>query len=104
MTTEKIDKFKELLKKNPDNPLAHFSLANECYKIQMYEDTISHINNYLLLKDDEGAVYRMLADCYIQLEMNEKAIESYKKGIDAALKHGHEGMAEEFEEEIENIL
>ena len=101
MTTSRLDKFKKLLEKNPNNPLAYFSLANESFKMKMFEDTVSYIEKYLELKDDEGAVYRMLAECYVELDMKEKAVESYRKGIDAALKNGHDGMAEEFEDAIE---
>ncbi|NIQ13164.1 MAG: hypothetical protein GTO02_01765 [Candidatus Dadabacteria bacterium] len=103
MTESKLEKFKKLLDKNPNNPLAHFSIANECFKLKLFNETIIHIDNYLKLKEDEGAVYRMLAECYLELDMEKEAIEAYNKGIEAALKHGHEGMAEEFEESISLI-
>ena len=101
MSISKLEKFKNLLEKNPNNPLAHFSLANECYKMKMFKETINHIENYLKLKDDEGAVYRMLAESYIELGMIQEAKRSYELGIQAALKHGHESMAEEFQDAIE---
>jgi len=45
--------------------------------------------------------YRLLGEALLKLERNQEAKEAYKKGIEAAYKHGHPGMAEEFEEIIE---
>ena len=43
----------------------------------------------------------MLADCYIRTGDTEMAREAYYEGIGAANRHGHPGMAEEYEEAIE---
>ena len=101
MSETKIDQLKKLIEKNPDNPLGRYGLANELFKSELYADAIIEINEYLKLKDDEGAVYRMMAECYVRLGDTEKAKESYTKGIEAASRHGHPSMAEEFEEAIE---
>lgn len=101
MEDSKLKKFKELYKKNPKNPLASYSLANEYFKQKMYDEAINQIIEYLKIKDDEGAAYRMLAESYTELGKIAEAKEAYKKGIKAAMKHGHEGMAEEFEENID---
>ena len=47
MSEERIQKFKKLLEKNPANPLVHYSLANEYFKLNRYEETIETINAYL---------------------------------------------------------
>jgi len=99
----RLNKFKEAAEKNPDNPLARYSLANECYKLGFYHEAIAEINEYLKIAEDQGAVYRMLAECYINVGEPEMAREAYFKGIEAATKHGHPGMAEEFEEAIDMI-
>ncbi len=101
MSNSKLNKIKELYDKNPTNPLASYGLANEYFKLQMYEETINQINEYLKIKDDEGAVYRMLAESYIGLGKTKEAKEAYNKGMEAALRHSHDGMAEEFQENID---
>ncbi len=101
MSEDKILNFKKLLRKNPENPLIHYSLANEYFKLERYEETIETIKTYLDLKDDEGAAYRMLAYCYAELGMRQDAKNAYQKGIRAALRHGHPDMAEEFRDLIE---
>ncbi len=101
MTGSRIETFKALVKKDPGNPLGRYSLANEYYKLGMYQEAITEIKEYLKIADDQGAVYRMLADCYIQMGDTEMAREAYYEGIEAANRHGHPGMAEEYEEAID---
>lgn len=101
MSESRIEQLKRLVEKDPNNPLGRYGLANELFKSELYEEAIMEINEYLKLKDDEGAVYRMQAECYMRLGDSEKAKESYSKGIEAANRHGHPSMAEEFEEALE---
>jgi predicted Zn-dependent protease len=98
MSNSIIETLKALVAKNPNNPLGRYGLANEYLKLGMYEEAISEIEAYLRLKDDEGAVYRMLGEALLKLGRKEEAKEAYRKGIEAAERHGHPGMAEEFEE------
>ena len=99
----KIETFKKLVEKNPDNALVRFSLANEFYKEGLFKDSIEELKKYLSFYDDEGAGYRLLAQSYLELGDKKNAKESYIKGIKAAKRHGHPGMADEFEEAIEFI-
>ena len=101
MPNARIEQLRALIEKDPNNPLGRYGLANEYFKSEMYEDAIDEIEEYLQLKDDEGAVYRMLAECYMRTGNVENAKEAYAKGIQAANRHGHPSMAEEFEEAIE---
>jgi len=103
MSNSKIENLKALVEKNPDNPLGRYGLANEYLKLEMYEEAIEQIEAYLKLKDDQGAVYRMLGEALLKLGRKEDAKEAYKKGIEAAHRHGHPGMAAEFEETLELI-
>lgn len=103
MSEERIQKFKKLLEKNPSTPLVYYSLANEYFKLNRYEETIETIQDYLKLKDDEGAAYRILGHCYSELGMEEQAKDAYEKGIQAASRHGHPDMAEEFRDYIESM-
>jgi predicted Zn-dependent protease len=101
LTGSRIETFKALVKKDPGNPLGRYSLANEYYKLDMYQEAITEIREYLKIANDQGAVYRTLADCYIRMGDTEMAREAYYEGIEAANRHGHPGMAEEYEEAID---
>ena len=103
MTNNKIKTLRSLVEKNPNNPLNRFGLANEYFKNEMYQEAIEEIKTYLSLKDDEGAAYRTLGEALLKLGRKEEAKEAYRNGIKAANKHGHPGMAEEFEETLELI-
>jgi E3 SUMO-protein ligase RanBP2 len=103
MSNSKIETLKALVEKNPDNPLGRYGLANEYLKLEMYEEAINEINAYIKLKDDEGAVYRILGEALLKLGKKEEAKEAYRNGIEAAQRHGHPGMAAEFEETLELI-
>lgn len=101
MSSSRLESLKGLVRKNPDNPLGRYGLANEYMTLEMYEEAVTEINAYLKLKDDQGAVYRMLGEALLKLGRKEDAKEAYKKGIEAAESHGHPGMAEEFKETLE---
>jgi predicted Zn-dependent protease len=101
--SNRIETFKALVDKSPGNTLNRYGLANEYFKAGMYEEAIEEIRIYFTLKDDEGAAYRMLAEALLKLGRKEEAKEAYVKGIEAAYKHGHPGMAEEFDEAIQSI-
>lgn len=99
----RLEQFAKLLVKNPDNALIRYSIANEYFKLKEYDKAVSELLYYLNLYSDEGAGFRLLAESYIQLGETEKAREAYKKGIEAAKRHGHPGMADEFIEALEFI-
>ncbi|MGH7800570.1 MAG: tetratricopeptide repeat protein [Thermodesulfobacteriota bacterium] len=103
MSDSKIETLKALVEKNPNNPLGRYGLANEYLKLEMYEEAIEEIQAYLRLKEDQGAVYRMLGEALLKLGRKEEAKETYRKGIEAANRHGHPGMAQEFEETLEML-
>ena len=100
---DRLTYFKELLSKAPDNPMVHYSLAQEYYKVRDYENAVRHVEEYLRLQEDEGAVYRLLAKCYEELEEFNKAIEVLEEGIKQALKFNHPSMAEEYRQWIEEL-
>ncbi|MCI0453923.1 MAG: tetratricopeptide repeat protein [Candidatus Dadabacteria bacterium] len=103
MSDSKIETLKTLVEKNPNNPLGRYGLANEYMKLEMYREAIEQIEAYLKLKDDQGAVYRILGEALLKLGKKQEAKEAYRKGIEAAERHGHPGMAAEFEDTLELI-
>ena len=101
MDSSRIDTFKQMLESDPDNELVRFGLANEYLKAERYEEAIDALNNYLQRADDEGAAFGMLARAYEKVGMRVEARESYMRGIEAANKHNHPSMAQEYQETLE---
>ena len=103
MSNPRLEALKAMLPEDPNDPMLRYMLANEFFKANQYPDAIEQINAYLSMKDDEGAVFRILAQCQQKLGNNAEARQAYERGIEAANKHGHPGMAEEFQMSIDDL-
>ena len=56
----------------------------------------------LIVAHDEGNAFGMLARAYEKAGQSEEAKATYQRGIDAATKHGHPSMAEEYRAILES--
>jgi predicted Zn-dependent protease len=103
MTNPKLDAFRQMVAKNPANPLARFGLANEALKAELYAEAREHLEAYLAAYDDEGNGYGRLAEALEKLGRTEEAKDALRKGIAASLRFGHPGMASEFEARLDEM-
>ena len=101
--SSRLEAFRTMVAKNPSNPLAHFGLANEAMKEGQWEEAREHYEAYLAAHDDEGNAYGRLAEAYERLGRNEEARAMLHKGIAAARRHGHPGMADELEMRLDEL-
>ncbi|CAN5198256.1 hypothetical protein BH20ACI2_BH20ACI2_21080 [soil metagenome] len=92
----RIEVFRQMLESDPGNVMVMFGLAKEYEKAGEHAAVIEMLEQYLAKTDDEGNAYGVLANSYLQTGARGKAIETYKKGIDAAMAHGHPSMANEY--------
>jgi len=100
--SSRIDIFKQMLASDPINSSILFGLAKEYEKVGQTEDMIEVLERYLAISDDEGNAYGMLAGAYQKAGRTEQAKEAYQRGIEAATKHGHPSMSEEYREILDN--
>lgn len=98
--TSRIDIFKQMLVNDPVNSSILFGLAKEHEKAGQTAEMIETLERYLAVADDEGNAFGMLARAYEMAQQREKARETYQRGIDAATRHGHPSMAEEYREAL----
>jgi len=103
MTNPKLDAFRQMVAKNPANPLARFGLANEALKAELYAEAREHLEAYLAAYDDEGNGYGRLAEALEKLGRMEEAKDALRRGIAASLRFGHPGMASEFEARLDEM-
>ncbi len=96
MAATRIDIFKQMLVSDPINSSILFGLAKEYEKSGQTSEMIETLERYLAISDDEGNAFGMLAGAYENDGQPGKARETYKRGIEAATKHGHPSMAEEY--------
>jgi Flp pilus assembly protein TadD len=104
VSKSRLESLKDLLNDDPNDAFVHYGLANEYYKKEDFAACIEHINTYLKIADDEGAVYRMLGHSLMRLGRQQEARAAFERGIEAAERHAHPSMAEEFREIIEMEL
>ncbi|HVQ37184.1 MAG TPA: tetratricopeptide repeat protein [Pyrinomonadaceae bacterium] len=102
MTTSRIDIFNQMLESDPGNSSILFGLAKEYEKAGQTGEMIETLERYLAIANDEGNAFGMLARAYEKAEQRDKAKETYQRGIDAATKHGHPSMAEEYRAVLES--
>jgi predicted Zn-dependent protease len=104
MAVARIEVFRKMLEAEPQNTAVRFGLANELLKLERYEEAASELRRYLDVSDDQGAAYGKLALALERLGRPEEARAAYEQGIAAARRHGHPGMAQEFELALADIL
>ena len=85
-----------MLTADPSNTMVMFGLAKEYEKLGEYSKVIELLENYLTNADDEGNAYGVLANAYEKNGLREKAVETYRKGIEVSMAHGHPSMANEY--------
>jgi predicted Zn-dependent protease len=85
-----------MLADDPDNTMVMFGLAKEYEKLGRHADVIQLLEEYLAKADDEGNAYGVLANAYLLSGDKEKAVETYNKGIEVSMAHGHPSMANEY--------
>jgi predicted Zn-dependent protease len=100
---DRVEPLRALVQKDPQNALAHYMLANEYLKSKRYREALSELDIYFGMADDEGAGYRMAATAHLGLGAEDAAREAYRKGIEAATRHHHPSMVEEFEAAVAEL-
>jgi E3 SUMO-protein ligase RanBP2 len=102
MENPRIAALHKMLERTPDDPRLRFGLALEYEKLGRWEDAVAQLERYLALTDDEGNAWGRLGHALRQLGREEEARGAYRRGIEAASRHGHPSMAAEFEDTLEN--
>lgn len=93
---DRIEVFRQMLEAEPDNTMVMFGLAKEYEKLGRHAEVIALLENYLASADDEGNAYGVLANAYALSGERDRAAETYRKGIDVSMAHGHPSMANEY--------
>lgn len=97
MNQPRIDNFRRMLEKHPDDPRLRFGLALEYEKAERWAEMAGELQRYLEVAEDEGNAWGRLGTALRRLGKSEEARSAYRNGIDAATRHGHPTMADEFQ-------
>jgi len=103
MTSSRIEALKTMVAQDPADGTLHYMLGNEYFKAQMDAEAVAAFRRYLTLADDEGAVYRMLAQALERLGRVDEARQTYREGLAAATRHRHQPMIEEYTRALQDL-
>lgn len=103
MTTTRLDTFRQMVARNPENALARFGLANEALKAELWQEAAAQLQAYLAAFDDEGNGWGRLAEALHRLGRTDEARAALEQGIAASRRFGHPGMASEFEMQLDEM-
>ncbi len=102
MGSSRIEVFEQMLVSDPANTMVLFGLAKEYEKAGNDQKLIETLERYLAAADDEGNAYGMLARAFERTKQSDKARETYQRGVDVSMAHGHPGMAEEYRQILQS--
>jgi len=94
--TARIDTLLGMIRTRPDDPRLHFGLALEQLNAGERDAGIASLRRYLELTDDEGNAWGRLGSALREAGRDDEAREAFERGIEAAERHRHPTMAEDF--------
>lgn len=100
---DRLAYFARLVEEDPGVARARFAYANELIRAERWEEAVVQLRAYLGLQEDEGNAWGRLAEALTALGRVDEAADAYLSGIDQSLKHGHTGMASDFEAALERL-
>lgn len=101
MSSDRVAALEKMLERRPDDARLRFGLALEYLGSGRTEDGVRELRRYLESSEDEGNAWGRLGGALRDLGRDEEARRAYERGADAALRHGHPTMAEEFRQILE---
>lgn len=101
MAPKRVTALRRMLDEHPDDLRLRFGLALELLKEGETREGVEMLRTYLEDADDEGNAWGRLGAALLDLGRRDEAREAYERGVEAAVRHGHPTMAEEFREILE---
>ncbi|HJU88736.1 MAG TPA: tetratricopeptide repeat protein [Gemmatimonadaceae bacterium] len=103
MTSSRLESFRAMVARQPNNALARFGVATEALKEGLHQEAVDQFRAYLSMYEDEGNAYLRLAEALEALGRTDEARDALRSGIEAAGRFGHPGMAAEMEERLDAL-
>lgn len=100
---DRLEYFARLVAEDPSVARARFAYANELLHAGRDEEAVAELRAYLGMAEDEGNAWGRLAEALARLGRVEEAADAYLTGIEQALRHGHTGMADDFQAALDAL-
>lgn len=88
MGVSRAEMFRKLLEKDPENPMVLFSLGNELFKEEKYEEAREHLRKAVENKPDYSVAYRTLGRAHFELGEYDEARAVFERGREVAQDNG----------------
>jgi len=98
MTNPRIELFRQAIEQDPENELAHFSLAKEYFEVEYFEDSLTHYQKALETKPDWVVVLIGIGKCHLAMGEKELAREPLAKAKSLILLGNDHELLVEVEE------
>ncbi|HSM61260.1 MAG TPA: tetratricopeptide repeat protein [Longimicrobiales bacterium] len=102
MGADRVAALEAMLRRRPDDLRLRFGLALEYLRAGRLDDGIRELRGYLSSSDDEGNAWGRLGAALREAGEDGQARDAYRRGVEAAYRHGHPTMAAEFEDVLEH--
>jgi tetratricopeptide (TPR) repeat protein len=89
--------FQKLIEKDPENPMILFSLGNELFKEEKYEEAKGHLSKAVENKPDYSVAFRTLGRTHFELGEYEEARKIFERGKSVARENGDLQTAKEID-------
>jgi len=100
---QRLDYLKEMISEAPDEPFGYYALCLE----NETENQIENSGNWIeLLEKFPGYLpsYYMAGEAFLKLGQKEKAILTWRQGLEIAIKQGNHHTSTELKSAIQNAL
>lgn len=92
-----LETFLSLLEKGNDNELLRYSLGNEYFKAQDFEQAILNLEKAIEFNSAYSAAWKLYAKALAESNQTTAAIEAYEKGITIAEQNGDKQAVKEMQ-------
>ena len=88
MAGTRVETFRNLLNRDPENPMVRCSLGIELFKEGEYREAREHLRRAVAIKPDYSVAYRMLGRALYELHEDDEARRVFDEGREVARNNG----------------
>ncbi|BBL80533.1 hypothetical protein RxyAA322_23870 [Rubrobacter xylanophilus] len=88
MEASRVEMFRKLLERDPENPMLLYSLGSELFRRRAFEESTKHLRRAIQSKPDYSVAYRTLGRALYELGEDEEARRVFERGREVARRNG----------------
>ena len=101
--SDRVEQFRQLLEKFPDNEMARFSLGKAYYDLNQFAAAKDQLELALLKRPDWMVVQILVGKCELSLGNKHLAVKAFERARQLAIDQKHEGPQAEMDELLQEL-